>query len=98
MLQNGMNSYAADKAKLIKIITANTKNTFSEADLKAKELPELKNLAALATENKEQVAEIKALDFSGQADAVETNVQNTEKALPLPSLGLGPKEPVAAVA
>jgi hypothetical protein len=95
MLQNGMNSYAADKAKLIKLITANEKNTFTDKQLQAKELPELKNLASLAANTKKQVEEIQALDFSGQAD-VEANVENTDTPLPLPSLGLEPAKTTAA--
>jgi hypothetical protein len=97
MLQNGMNSYAADKAKLIKIITANKKNTFTDEQLQAKQIEELKSLAELAANTKEQVAEVKTLDFSGQAD-VEANVENADTPLPLPTLGLAPTEKTAAVA
>jgi len=94
MLQNGMKSYEADKASLIKIITANKKNSFTKDQLEAKELEELKSLAALATNTKEQVEQIKTLDFRGQGDPesnVEDNAENSP--LPLPTLGL---EPVAA--
>lgn len=92
MLNNGMKSYAADKAKLIAIIVANEKNEFSEADLKAKELPELKNLAALATNTKEQAEEVRSLSFVGQLDAIEENADDAQTPLPLPSLNLGPKK------
>lgn len=98
MLQNGMNSYAADKEKLIKIIIDNEKNTFSDEQLQNKEIEELKSLAALATNTEEQVAEVKSLDFRGQGDAVGNagNTENAEKVLPLPALGLGPKKAEAA--
>ena len=95
MLQNGMSSYAADKAKLIKLITANEKNTFSDEQLQAKELPELKNLASLAANTKKEAEEVRSLDFSGQADVAD-NVENTDTPLPLPQLGLEPAK--AAVA
>lgn len=48
MLMSGIKSHEDEKAKCIKVITANKANTFSEAFLKTKGLAELKGLAQLA--------------------------------------------------
>ena len=91
MLQNGLSSYAADKKKLIKIIVANEKNTFTEDQLKAKELPELRSLAALAANTKEQKAEVSTLNFAGQADPVE-NTGKLPEPLPMPTLNFADRK------
>ncbi len=85
MLTNGMNSYKADKAKLIGIIIANEKNIFTEDQLKLKEIGELKGLASLASNTKEQIEKVKALNFEGQGDPVG-NTDEKEEGLPLPVL------------
>jgi len=48
MLQNGLNSYEAKKAKLIKQITANERCTFKKEQLEAKDVMELESIAKLA--------------------------------------------------
>jgi hypothetical protein len=48
MLRHGINAYSQQKAHLIKSITANERNRFTEQQLNAKEIDELEALAALA--------------------------------------------------
>ena len=96
VLRSGLSSYKANKARLIKIITANKKNRFTEEQLNFKELAELQSLAALASDAEEERKEISNLNFSGQQDPVENATE--EKPLELPVMNFDKKEPVAATA
>ncbi len=95
MLSNGMASYKADKDKLIVAITANEKNTFTKEQLEAKDLPELKSLAALATNKQKTVPIIPNLNFAGQLEAADVTNEK-EEPLAVPSMNYEKKE--AAVA
>jgi len=79
VLNSSVASLQREKAKLIAIITGNSRNTFTEEYLKACQVVELQSLARLAappvTENNNQP------DYLGQEDAVVTN---TEEPLGLP--------------
>jgi hypothetical protein len=83
VLRNGMESYNTNKAALIKIITANENNSFTKEQLAAKDLPELKQIASFATNDKEVKEQIKNNNYAGQGDPV-ANVGPTVKALELP--------------
>ncbi len=84
VLRNGLKSYNAEKASLIGIITTNAKNTFSKEQLEAKDVVELKSLAALAATTKE--AQESVNNYVGQGDgAGET--PHKEEPLALNTLG-----------
>ncbi len=82
VLRNGLNSYNANKAKLVTVIMANKRNKFAKEHLEAKDLDELKSLAALAADSKEQAEHLEVLDYTGQGEAASQ--QNAETPLELP--------------
>jgi len=85
VLRSGLASYNADKAQMVGIITANKKNAFTKEQLEVKELPELKNLAALASDTKVQKQQVLNLDYSGQGDPIVNEV-NAEVPMDLPTM------------
>ena len=86
MLQAGLRAHEEQKAKQIKIITANKRNQFSDAQLKAMGLTELKSLAALAAEPEKKGGSV---DYSGAGLDVEVSTQNKEEPMPLPTMNFG---------
>jgi hypothetical protein len=68
MLRAGLNSYTADKGKLIAVITANKRNLFSTEELNVKGMKELTALAELAREIPVGVA-----NFAGMAEGASVN-------------------------
>jgi hypothetical protein len=76
MLQNGLNSYEAKKAKLIKQITANERCTFKKEQLAAKDVTELEAIANLAV----------VANYDGQGGPEEDISANSETALPAPTM------------
>ena len=81
MLQNGLDSYNADKKRLINIITANERNVFSDEQLENKDLNELRQLAALATTTDTQKKQLATVNYGGQGETVE-NSDHVEEPLP----------------
>jgi hypothetical protein len=81
VLRNGLSSYEAEKSRLIGIIKTNEKNPFSDEQLKSKDLDELRGIAVLASNKKEdKPAEVLGSSiFSGQGDPVV----NTAKVEPM---------------
>ena len=84
MLQNGLDSYNADKKRLINVITANDRCSFTDKQLENKDLNELRQLAALATTTETQREELATVNYGGQAE-VKNNAPVTEEPLPEPS-------------
>lgn len=85
MLQNGLNSYQNDKARLIKAITANKRNKFTAEQLQAKDVGELQAIAALAS-SAEPVAPLPlGRNYSGQAEVVD-NTEDEEEPMETPTL------------
>lgn len=78
-LRNMMKSYDAIKAALVKCLTDNEKCQFTEEQLKAKEVDELRHLVALASIGKSEVPN--ELDFSGQGIEPTENVEKIEPLL-----------------
>ena len=71
MLRNGMDSYTTEKAKVIAFITENERCAFTKEQLEAKDLSELKTLAALAANTEERKETLESLNnYSGQAEVV----------------------------
>jgi len=89
-LRNGLNSYNANKAKLVGIITANERNTFTKEQLEKKDLEELQALAALAVDTKKKQEDIQALNFSGQGDPVING--SKQKPLSVPVMNFDKKD------
>ena len=71
MLTNALKIQDSMKTDLISKITANERNTFTEAFLKTKDVEELQNLAALAgpVENANEHQPVLRFNYSGQAPA-----------------------------
>ena len=86
VLESGMRSHNAIKASLIKRITANEKNQFTEDELKAKDLPELRKLVAiLPGVEKAAGSGLEVNNFEG-LEEVEDITQNTEKPMLMPAV------------
>jgi len=75
VLKSGLAAHNEERAKFIKTITANKANVFSEEDLKAKGLQELKAIAVLASQ--------KPVSYRGQGEVI---TDNKEEPLVAPSL------------
>ena len=86
VLESGMRSHNAIKASLIKRITANEKNQFTDDELKVKDLPELRKLVAILP-GVEKVAgsDLEVNNFEGLED-VEDITQNTEEPMLMPAV------------
>lgn len=67
ILRNSMQSYETEKSKLVGIITANKKNPFTEDQLKAKDIVELRQIATLAQDPAKKQEDVIPL-FNGQGD------------------------------
>ena len=84
VLESGMRSHNAIKVNLIKRITANEKNQFTEDELKAKDLSELRKLVAILPGiEKATDSGLEVNDFSG-LDDVEDITENTEEPMLMP--------------
>lgn len=79
MLQNGLDSYQNDKDRLIKAITANKRNKFTEEQLQAKDVSELQNLAALATNVEQPAPKPLGHNYIGQGDPVQNTEEDEEE-------------------
>ena len=84
MLQNGLDSYNADKKRLINVITANDRSSFTDKQLENKDLNELRQLAALATTTDTQRKQLATVNYGGQGE-VENSNGHVEESLPEPS-------------
>jgi len=89
VLRNGLSSYKADKARLIAVITANKKSTFTKEQLEAKGLEELKAIATLASNTEEQETQLQTLNYVGQGDAAQ---QEEETPMEMPTMNFGEKK------
>ena len=78
MLKSGLDSYKAERSKIISSITANKACAFTANELEKKDLAELKKLQGLAVNSK--------ADYSGNADAPDITHNANEEALPLPTM------------
>ena len=86
VLESGMRSHNAIKVSLIKRITANEKNQFTEDELKAKDNPELRKLVAILP-GVEKVAGsgLEVNNFEG-LEEVEDITENTEEPMLMPAV------------
>ena len=91
MLQNGLDSYNAEKAQVTAVILSNEKNLFTVDQLNAKEMTELKQLAALAA-TKENPIPVNH-NYSGNGPLPTDNVE--EELLEMPVINYGKEEKVA---
>ncbi len=73
VLNAGLAAHKAEKAKLIKTITANSANVFTKEDLEKRPLSDLKGLAALAKPT---------ANYAGQGDVVTENTSEEEPLVP----------------
>ena len=74
ILRNSLRQYDAEKKRLINAITANEKNPFTEEQLKAKDVEELRQIATLASSAKKEEEENSLdLSFLGQQDVVSNS-------------------------
>jgi hypothetical protein len=89
MLAAGLAAHNAEKAKLVAAITANKRNLFSAAQLNAKDLAELKALAMLAQEPKQQSPAVPS--YLGMAEPAAVGNQ-AEEPLVAPTLNFGPED------
>ena len=79
--QNMKRNYDADCKRMINVITANENNSFTEEQLKDKDLEELQQIARLAS-NKEKV-DVKP-NYAGNLDPEADTVTQNAGALPVP--------------
>jgi len=83
VFQSGLASYKANKAKLIDVITSNEKNTFTKEQLEAKDLDELKSIMSLAAHTSEQKENIELLNYTGQGDPINNEMEEEPLELPV---------------
>lgn len=95
-VRNSMVVYEASKARLIKVILGNKKNSFTDDQLNLMELPQLQNIALLAAVSKEDKEVVNEHDYSGMGIVVENEQAETEEAMEAPVLNFNTeKEKVA---
>jgi hypothetical protein len=83
VLNHGIETYNAERAKLIQIILSNKSHTFTEKDLTNRPLGELKNLAALASSGQPDENAASAPNFKGQGNVPPTgNTEDEPLAIP----------------
>jgi hypothetical protein len=87
MLKAGVDAHKEQKDALIKKITANERNPFTEEQLQAKEIAELKQLAAFAVEAKEKkVDNVTPGFFTGLGEVVDNTSQGEEEPLEMATM------------
>ena len=91
MVNNGIDSHKADKKRLVNIITANDRCSFTEKQLEGKNLTELRQLAELATTTENQRTELSVVNYAGQGETHNTE-DSKEEPLPLPALNFDKQE------
>ena len=92
VLLSGIKAHQDQKTALIQKITANERNPFSEEQLKAKGLDELKALAILAEVPAEKPKVPSAPSFFGQSEVVTDNQNHEEEPLPIPTMNFEKSE------
>jgi len=80
VLTNGLNSYNKEKTRLIGMITANKKNSFTKEQLGVKNVDELKAIAMLAADEKQE----KEISYNGQGDVEDITENEAEEPLATP--------------
>lgn len=88
MLASGVKAHEAEKAKLIKVITANEANMFTEDQLKAKGMGELQAIATLAA--KPEAPAVPNALYAGMPAPSPT--ENKEEPLVMPVMNFGKEE------
>lgn len=84
-LNHGMNAYNAEKAQLVASIVANERASFTAAQLELKDVAELKQIAALAS-NVEVAPVIPVVTYNGQGEVIVNKDAATPEPLPIPSM------------
>lgn len=89
----GLNSYNAEKNRLITEITANKANVFPKESLAQKSLGDLQGIAALAKASaKASTPPATTMNFAGQAPVVTETTTNAEEPLVVPSMDFSAKK------
>jgi hypothetical protein len=93
VLESSLATHRREKEEIVKLITENEANAFTEDELKAKKLGELRNLAALAG-----IPEPKkpALNFGGQGDPANVT-DNKMEPLVAPTMDFSKKRQLLLV-
>jgi len=94
VLTNSLATYEAEKAALIKAITANKANTFTPEFLATKDVAELRGLSALARTDAPVADATPAMFYGGAATPAGAPVANAEgdEPLALPTINFGAAE------
>lgn len=93
VLVAGLNSYNAEKSRLIAEITANKANVFPKESLAQKSLGDLQGIAALAKSTaKAATPPATTMNFAGQAPVVIETTTNAEEPLVAPSMDFSAKK------
>jgi len=90
VLREQLNTYNAAKGRLIKVITANERCSFTEKQLLSKEMDELKAIANLAMNTEDKKEKTPLYDYSGQGDPFVEN-ESEQEPMPVPVLNFGPE-------
>ena len=88
VLQSALHSHNREKGRLIKTITANKANVFTEDYLLERNLQELEGIAALASASAPETNRRAILNYAGQGDVQGSRIvdNHEEESLPLPTL------------
>ena len=86
VLQAGLASHQADKKRLTNVIVANERNKFTEKELMAKKIDELRKLAALSAPTKVENSEPR---FDGQGDPYDIVENGGEEPLDIERMSFG---------
>jgi len=91
VLMNGLRSYNKEKTELIKSITDNQNNKFTEDQLKSKDNEELRNISLLANSTSKEQDVVRFINYSGQGDPVNVNAEVKMEPLSLPTIDFSKK-------
>jgi len=91
VLMNGLRSYNKEKTELIKSITDNQNNKFTEDQLKSKDNEELRNISLLANSTSKEQDVVRFINYSGQGDPLNVNAEVKMEPLSLPTIDFSKK-------
>ena len=91
VLRSSVNAYKATKNRVIDVLIANKKNTFTKEDLQRKDLSELRSLLALAGDVAKKGSDNPALNFEGQGNVLDNEEITDEEPLEVPTMNFEAK-------
>jgi len=94
MLQNGLNSFNAEKKRLVNTIMAFPKNAYTEVALNEKGLDELKCLSSMVSPQVAN-ANLNVAMYDGQGDSVTANAIAADVSLPKPKMNFSNEKDTA---